>query len=484
MFNHTLAVFIISLLTSFGSLQAIDANVSFARFLTPDGAYLEIHTHIAGSTVSWHEVIGTDSLQRAVVDFTVILRKGEEIVVADRFALNSPLLRKMSDFVDLKRYAVEAGQEYHLELIVADQNDPENKESYKSNISIAGWPTEPMQSDIALLASVKPSENNKSPFFRHGLEMEPLPHGFYSRGANTLAFYNEIYASDSIVGDRVLILSKIERQVNGTFKPVMAVNKVEQQAPLIPHLQRMDISKLSSGRYLLVVEVRNEQNELVTRSEVPFYRSNPLLDEAEREELLANTDVNTTFMGAMDFDSLKYSVLALLPLMPQSDVLATNDIVRKKDTEALRMYLYSFWIKESPINPEGGYRDFMAVADFVNREFNSGFRYGFESDRGYIYIKYGRPSDISRVETDPTAPPYEIWSYNFVRETGQHNRRFIFYNPSLAAGGFELLHSDVIGERSNPDWQKVLYRNGQSVDEFGDGSSGMGRNADKILTDY
>lgn len=465
-------------------LQAIDASVSFARFLTPQGAYLEIHTHIAGSTVKWHEVIGTDSLLRATIDYTVILRNGDEIVLADRFSLNSPLFEQASDFVDLKRYAVEVEGNYQLELIIADQDNPENKQTYKSDIVIDPWPNKLMQSDVALLAGVSSSENTDSPFFRHGLEMEPLPHGFYGRGFNTLSYYTEIYASDSLIGERVLLLSKIEREVNGEYKPVMALNKVEKQTTLIPHIQQMDISNLSSGRYLLAVEVRTEQNELVSRREVSFYRSNPLLDQKEREALLASTDVNETFFGPMDFDSLKYSLLAIQPLMRQGNIASTNELIRQKNEEGLRMYLYSFWTRESPTDPAEGYRKFMTVADFINRKFNNGFRYGFETDRGYVFIKYGQPNDISRVETDPSAPPYEIWSYNTIPKTGQQNCRFVFWNPTLGGEAFELLHSNVFGERNNPDWEAQLYQNAKSVDEQGDGSRGIGRNARQIFSDY
>lgn len=467
-----------------GLLPAIDANVAFARFLSPNGAYLEIHTHIAGTTVGWTPQPGPDSLLVATVDVTVLLSRGDSLLVADRFRLTSPASRSVTDFVDLRRYAVETGLEYELELIIADAADPERIKKYKTAVAMPAWPEQAAQSDLVLLAGVEPENGPANTFTRHGLQMEPLPHGYYGPNFSVLSFYNEVYATDRSAGERVLLLAKIEREANGTFKTTQAVSKVKPTADLIPFVQRMDISKLPSGRYLLALEIRDENNQLLSRREVPFYRSNPQLDARQREELLANTDVEDTFLGKMDFDSLKYATLAIVPLMPQKEVPATNLMIRKKDAEALRMFLYSFWARESPGDPEGGYRKYMEVADGVHKEFYSGFRFGFETDRGYMWLKYGPPNDLTRVETDPSAPPYEIWSYNFVERTGQHNRRFVFYNPSLAHNDFELLHSDIIGERNNPNWESLLYQDSQSVDEFGDGSRGMGRNAGQIFSDF
>jgi len=62
------------------------------------------------------------------------------------------------------------------------------------------------------------------------------------------------------------------------------------------------------------------------------------------------------------------------------------------------------------------------------------------------------------VEDEPSAPPYEIWSYNQFPATGQQNIRFLFYNPTLAVGQFQLLHSNARGELFNPQWEIELYR--------------------------
>ena len=75
----------------------------------------------------------------------------------------------------------------------------------------------------------------------------------------------------------------------------------------------------------------------------------------------------------------------------------------------------------------------MKVAEKVDLYFKSGFGYGFETDRGYTYLKYGPPADIVTVEDEPSAPPYEIWVYYDFPMTSQSNVKFLFYNPIIVS---------------------------------------------------
>jgi hypothetical protein len=107
-----------------------------------------------------------------------------------------------------------------------------------------------------------------------------------------------------------------------------------------------------------------------------------------------------------------------------------------------------------------------------------------------VYLKYGRPDDIVTEWNDPSAPPYEIWSYNYVPSTRQNNARFIFYNPTLAGDDFRLLHSTVRGELQNPQWEVELYRNVPNEIEGNDYFQGtrmqdnLGRQARQRVEDW
>ena len=169
-------------------------------------------------------------------------------------------------------------------------------------------------------------------------------------------------------------------------------------------------------------------------------------------------DLDNEFVGKLSFDELQYSVRAIAPLVKDEDVDFMNTILSKRnpDTTALKRFLFNFWVTQDPNQPEVLYGQYMEVAKAVDKMFDGGFGYGFESDRGFIYMKYGRPDDLVAVNNEPSAPPYEIWVYNDFPKTKQTNVKFLFYEPDLGTD-FQLLHSNARGEINNPQWEVTLY---------------------------
>ena len=73
-------------------------------------------------------------------------------------------------------------------------------------------------------------------------------------------------------------------------------------------------------------------------------------------------------------------------------------------------------------------------------------------------------------------------------ETQETNVKFLFYNPSLVANDFQLLHSTCRGERQNPRWEVDLYLDdtqGQTDNylEARTTQDNFGRNARRYFSD-
>ena len=172
-------------------------------------------------------------------------------------------------------------------------------------------------------------------------------------------------------------------------------------------------------------------------------------------------------MARLDSLELRYSLKAIASNVDAGSVEVLNLVIKNRDVEAQRRYLYSFWAGIDK-NPEEAYTRYMEVARAVDETYKSAFGYGFETERGRIFMKYGKPSNVITVENEPSAPPYEIWFYDKVPgDRPQSDVKFLFYNPSLAGGNYQLLHSTCIGEVSNPAWEVELYRDSQSLDNLG-----------------
>ncbi len=437
------------------SSQALDASISYATFKSPQQNYVEVYLFVVGKTVNYLQTVDT-TFSQAQVEVVILFKQKGEIVKFDKYNLNSPISTQMEDFVDLKRYALENGN-YELEVSIQDKNEVENAVHYKGNFKIdfPSSPTQLEQSDIQLLASVKPSTEDHV-LVKNGFFLEPLPHNYYNRNATQLIFYNELYDTDTKIKDAFQVTYGIEQVVNNKASTILIGHKKRQPEPVNVLILQMDIAKLQSGNYTLFVEIRNRAKELLSRKTIDFQRSNPFY--GAPEEAVETVEIKDEFVGKLTQQELRYSLKAIAPLVPKQDVQRLNSAIAKKDSTVQQRFLFNFWINQNPNNPQVTYNAFMKVAEAVDRQFDSGFGYGFESDRGYTYIRYGRPDDMIKVDNDPSAPPYEIWIYNDFPMTSQVNVRFLFYAPGLGLD-YRMLHSTARGELSNPQWQLELYKN-------------------------
>ena len=99
----------------------------------------------------------------------------------------------------------------------------------------------------------------------------------------------------------------------------------------------------------------------------------------------------------------------------------------------------------------------------VNKLFSSTGTPGYQSERGFIYLRYGQPSDVITVENEQGSLPYEIWQYNTLERTNHRsmaNAVFLFYRPNQMTSEFKLLTSNVTEEVQNAGWRSFLYVNG------------------------
>lgn len=431
--------------------RALDASVTFATFTAPNQPYVELYLYIHGSTIE--QKMTMDSLFQSNVEVVTIFRQGDLVIKVDKYLLNSPLGKKNTSLYDLRRYGLANGS-YDLEVTIKDVNKETNKNIYRTKIEINYEGEGLLQSDIELLSSAVPDNDANKLAVKNGYFMEALPFNFYNRSLPTLYFYNEIYNSDKAIGDDFMIRYFIEL-VNGneTTETMIIAHKKKKASPINVLLHQVDISKLPSGNFNLVVEVRDRAGELLSSKTVFFQRSNPYLD----LEIAQEAPLEEEFVADLTKEELRYSLKAIAPLVKGSEVEVLNYVIDNvEDLEAQRRYLFTFWSIESPVDTKTTYEKYMNVARAVDKTYQSGFGYGFETDRGFRFMKYGKPNDIRTITNDPSAPPYEIWVYETFPT--QNRAKFIFYNPSLSPGDYILLHSTAIGELNNPQWELELYR--------------------------
>lgn len=88
-------------------------------------------------------------------------------------------------------------------------------------------------------------------------------------------------------------------------------------------------------------------------------------------------------------------------------VLKTSQAEREK-------FFIDFWKGKDP-TPDTEKNELMEEyyrrVEYANRYFTGGFRDGWDTDRGMVYIIMAAPDDIERHPYDPDAKPFEIWYY-------------------------------------------------------------------------
>ncbi len=468
--------------------KALDAGVAWAVYFNGEVPYLEISIEIAPDAVTFRAV---DSLHlRAGVNTLILLKQGDKIVNFQKYVLNSPVTFKPETLLDVKRFAVENG-EYQLEITFEDIHDATNTDKFSAPVKVDFDAQKVHLSELQLLRNFRPDESADNPFVKNGFYLEPLPFNWYPPAATMMAFYAEVYNSDKAIGGDYMVRTVIEQEIgNGLTKLNSFGNQKKKPLGLDAVLLQLDISQFETGNYRLTVEVRGKTGEVLTTQTLQFQRSNPFLH--PRADELTEEVLEKQFTQKLEEKDLRYSLRAIAMNVNNDEVEGLKTLLQGADLKAMRFFLFRYFIGQDPNNPETAYRRYMATARAADKQFYSGFGFGFESDRGRIYMKYGRPDDLITVEDDPGAPPYEIWVFYTLAKTKQRNVKFLFHNPTLAAGDFQLLHSTARGELNNPRWERDLYARNVNGDQFrGDNyhdatemQSNFGRRARQYFDDF
>ncbi|MEO1434842.1 MAG: GWxTD domain-containing protein, partial [Bacteroidota bacterium] len=228
----------------------------------------------------------------------------------------------------------------------------------------------------------------------------------------------------------------------------------QDPAEVNPVIMNLNIENLEQGAYELVIEIRNQQNEFVASKAVTIQRSKP---EVVMEDYLA-VDLSNSFTLDLDRDRLERGLKSLTPVINTNYVPLIREALSSKDDNVLRKLLHQYYYAKNELYPDEPYGLYMKRVTEANALFGSLIDEGYETDRGYTYLKYGVPSDMVDVPDEINTYPYQIWVY-YETPKGERNVKFVFYNPSLAGDNYVILHSTARDEITDRAWQRKLYKN-------------------------
>ncbi len=459
----------------------LQAQLFYSKFYTPaDGPYLETYLSVVGNSVSF--VKNETGKFQGTIEITMIFSKDGKVANFDKYELLSPEVDDTTtinfNFLDQQRFTLPNGI-YDYEIQIRDKNSL--AEPFKTNQTVEINFAEGVISISGIELLQKYSKSTETSIItKSGYDLVPYVYTFFPDKVNSLKFYTEIYNTQKVLGEEGKFLVNYFIESYETQRQLADFVRFKRETAKVVNiiLAEFEISKLPSGNYNLVIEVRDTKNEIITNNKVFFQRSNPDV-EANYSDFAGISTENSFVTKITNRDSLMEYIRSLDPISSEIEKTYVKYQIEKANAglDVMQRYFLNFWLNRDEKNPELAWKQYLTNVELVDEQFGypgkKGGRKGYDTDMGRIYLKYGPPNTITDRPYDASGSgmtinnggsstasagsvPYQIWHYYTLNN--QRNKKFVFANPNLAAYDYVLIHSNVPGEINNENWQSELAR--------------------------
>jgi GWxTD domain-containing protein len=460
-----LGISILCLFFSF-RLCAIEAVTNHALFFMPVGntfkPYIELYWQIAPPSVHF------DSSYTAKIRTDITINNASGILAQDHYILQSNNAANINqalaqNFLEYKKFTASEGNVY-ISLKLTDLADTSNTYTYTDSLWVSMPVDKPFYSNLQIL-DTSYSSTKKSLLTKNGHINIPLCANFIDNSRSTLFYYTELY-NTLLVNDATLLQSVyISKKPGGDM--IFNLHNVDTIKPHLTHYaaSQLKIDVLPSGNYYLnVVLSDGKQNRLAYES-VFFQRVNTTPAKKENRvdtgfEKVTVLNLGETFVSKYTLPQLMAILKMLKPIGNALENETINNFLQRPEELYMRYFIYNFWNDRNPKNPKSAWEAYTSIVKEANRLFRGSGSPGYETERGIIYLKYGKPAEMITVENENGAVPYQIWAYDKLPKQS-NGGMILFYKPGNMMGEYQILHSTIRGETRNTNWRMSLYTTGK-----------------------
>jgi len=426
--------------------------------------YLETYLTVSGNSVKF---LPTSNGRQASVNISWKILKGKELVKSSNYNLISPLASDtlhLPSFIDSQRFPLGNGQ-YVLELVVTDNADPEKKSTHSEKINILQNREKKIyNSDIEILESFTKS-TSQSVLTKNGYDLVPYNINYFPKAQNSLKFYIETYNLDTVIGKSSKFVYSYYIENNENLQKLRGLSGFQKQNAnrINPLLAQFDITQLPSGNYNLVIEVKDSLNKIQAQKKWFFQRQS----DAKNIMISENENYKTVedfFNSVQSGDSLKQLVECLWPISGYKERDWQQVQLQRNEPNLMRSYLVGYWKEQAgdTIDPLQLWYTYYKRVMETNALLKCGKQKGYFTDRGRVYLQYGKPDQRNQVNSEADTYPYEIWHYYKIYDKATKrfftNKRFVFANFAIADDCYKLIHSEVRGELYDERWKLRLVK--------------------------
>lgn len=344
--------------------------------------------------------------------------------------------------------------EYIIRLTGTDENDTNNFKTIEREINLNLFEDPASISEIQVSSGISKSENKQSAFYKNTLEITPNPELLFGNNLNRIFYYYELYGLKSIGSSSGQVNVKASVKDLNNVPMMSNEKKVNSNTESIADYGMFRIDSLPSSSYVLSINVTDESGNIILANEKKFFLYNSGITqdiamlESGDEFLVSEYATMREEIVDADFELALYL----------RDLNESNTYRRLTSVEEKRRFMFNFWKKRdaNPNIPQNEFKiEYIKRITEANKLFNEPFRDGWRTDRGRIYVTYGKPDNIDRYPFEQDKVGYEVWGYNSLE--GGVVCVFGEVQPS-GSGIYDLIHSTIRGELRNDNWEAQLKR--------------------------
>ena len=421
-------------------------NVDAVAMRLPDGqAFVETQT-------SWTSDLNLDSMV-----CTILAVQDDEVVSFTKQVLQSVSSEDGSPLLNVfvNRLVVDPGP-VTLEWSIEHNDKVLFETSLAKRIGLDGMPE---CSEPIVVSSYGQANETSNPAFVHsGMELIPLVGRVLPQDVSSALMYMELYNLDDVVDPGTSVeLTYGWSDATGSLLPGTAMKNVATAAAVVPVLVNLSCTPTQPDRRnpSFTMKVSTAEGHEVMSSTFSLGKQ-PV--QAAMEAALAEAPLPSLVDLSLDVEAMKRHVEDHLAMATATEQFTMEQVlIPQGDLAQMTQYLTAFWLGRAASFQEAdglhvNYVDRIRHVDEAYGNCKSG--QGSLTEMGNIYLRFGKPTTVVKRHHETDYYPYEIWHY--YRAGRFTNKRFLFYAPHVVGECFELLHSDMLGERQNDDWLSQL----------------------------
>ncbi|MBN2090481.1 GWxTD domain-containing protein [candidate division KSB1 bacterium] len=309
-------------------------------------------------------------------------------------------------------------------------------------------------SDIELAQTISPANpQNKDRFYKNGYRVIPNPISLYDETNNQAYYYIELYNFQANIKESYYHIQRTIFDNYGLPIPSLPVYKKKKlvRGDDAVEVGMFSIAQVPDGKYTLEIAVLDSAGANKSTSRSSFFVHNPQVTPLDRASLPEETQVANSEIAFLSPEDIEILLGVTRYFLNDQD----KEVITGLTTlDAKKLFLYRFW-KGHDVNAETpvleSLKQILTSIQNVNSNFGGMKTPGWQSDRGRVYILYGKPSEVQYYPNLADFKEFQAWSYDHIE-----NGVVFIFGVLGGFGDFRLLHSTKTGEIYNDSWLDLV----------------------------